>query len=154
MGYLKTYLIASIMGSLFGLLFSLFVVVHDIIHEHRQFVSLEWAKSTAQEFEGGVRSIIEGRASLHTKLKKDGIDFKKCFIQNDIGLVRLVPPSDPLFKKEITETLFPDGEFKRTSPFLITSENFKNCTSCHQHENLNIGDVIGAIVITISDIRE
>lgn len=148
--------LAIVISFLFGLLY--FRHFGGVFNFGQQ-VTIEWAKSSVREFEKGMIKVIENRAYLQRTIFEDDetqnekAGFERCFISSPEGLVHLIPTSDPLFQKETTETFYPNGEFVRVSPISMTTENFENCTSCHQHEKFNVGDFIGAIVIRISNVK-
>lgn len=134
--FFSPYLVGAIFGFLSGLLYFYFEGVYNF----RQYiVTLEWAKSSISEFEGDVMRIIGNRAYLNRTLFKNNeirnetVGFEKCFISSPEGSAHLIPVNDPLFqdKTTSTETLYPNGEFVRVSPILMTAKNFEDCISCH-----------------------
>lgn len=126
-------------------------------------LTLERAKFNAAEFERDIIRIIENRARLNRTLFKNNNEIQneksgleKCYISSFMGLAQLIPTDDLSFQdKDIaTEILYPDREFVRISPAIkMTVENFEDCTSCHQHEDLKVGDSIGAIGIRIPNVK-
>lgn len=142
----KFYLCLSV-GIIVVLIVSLLSWGHYKTYRLKQRESLEWASSFVKEFETDVLNLIKNRSSYN---RRYSLSFEECFSSSDEEMVRLIAITDPLFRKETTETILPNSKFQRISPVVMTDESYLDCINCHRHQNLKVGDFIGGILTVVS----